>query len=245
MIADHHRNLGRVGKIVTFPICRRPSQTIGDLYGFGVFICRTNLRRSWTSEILDRLWFAQHMKTSIIDNSFKGKTSVPSLPLKQSLHYATDSLFNSVPLLDKIIKGFRSEKLTGVLSKGNPGPLCTSEEGHLGIEASCVLLLSLNQASGATAYAYKLSQDVLTNWKNKESCSVGKLEHFPIEFWKKSVIVLLFLYCALWLIRKSRDFVSCNFPRSIKRIQSAFKFSFPFKGKEVTLLSVPCRHSIE
>ena len=159
--------------------------------------------------------------------------------------YATDSLFDSVPLLDKIIKGFRSEKLTGLLSKGNPGPLCASEEGHLGIEASCVLLLSLNQASGATAYAYKLSQDVLTNWKNKESCSVGKLEHFPIEFWKKSVIVLLFLYCALWLIRKSRDLVSCNFPRSIKRIQSAFKFSFPFKGKEVTMLSVPCRHSIE
>ena len=56
-----------------------------------------------------------------------------------------------------------SEKLTGVLSKGNPGSLCASEEGHLGIEASYVLLLSLNQASGATAYAYKLSQDVLTN----------------------------------------------------------------------------------
>ena len=195
MIADHHRNLGRVGKITTFPICRRPSQKIGDLYDFGVFICRTNLGRSWTNEILNRLRFARQVKTSIIDNSFKGKT-----------------------LSDKIIRGSRSEKLTGVLSKGNPGPLCASEEGHLGIEASCVLLLCLNQASGATAYAYKLFQDVLTNWNNKESCSVGKLEHFPIEFWKKSVIVLLFLYCALWLIRKSRDLVSCNFPRPFKRV---------------------------
>lgn len=218
MIADHHRNLGRVGKITTFPICRRPSQKIGDLYDFGVFICRTNLGRSWTNEILNRLRFARQVKTSIIDNSFKGKTSVPSLPLKQSVHYATDSLFNSVPLSDKIIRGSRSEKLTGVLSKGNPGPLCASEEGHLGIEASCVLLLCLNQASGATAYAYKLSQDVLTNWNNKESCSVGELEHFPIEFWKKSVIVLLFFYCALWLIRKSRDLVSCNFPWPFKRV---------------------------
>ena len=195
MIADHHRNLGRVGKITTFPICRRPSQKIGDLYDFGVFICRTNLGRSWTNEILNRLRFARQVKTSVIDNSFKGKT-----------------------LSDKIIRGSRSEKLTGVLSKGNPGPLCASEEGHLGIEASCVLLLCLNQASGATAYAYKLSQDVLTNWNNKENCSVGELEHFPIEFWKKSVIVLLFLYCALWLIRKSRDLVSCNFPRLFKRV---------------------------
>ena len=32
---DHHRNLGHVGKIETlliFPICRLPSQTIGDVY---------------------------------------------------------------------------------------------------------------------------------------------------------------------------------------------------------------------
>ena len=37
MIADHRRNLGRVGKIETVPIiqiCPRPSQTIGDIYDF-------------------------------------------------------------------------------------------------------------------------------------------------------------------------------------------------------------------
>ena len=40
MIADHHRNLGRVGKIGTLPIlqiCPRPSQTIGDIYNLLVF----------------------------------------------------------------------------------------------------------------------------------------------------------------------------------------------------------------
>ena len=37
MIADHRRNLGRVGKIETLPIlpiCPRPSETIGDIYDF-------------------------------------------------------------------------------------------------------------------------------------------------------------------------------------------------------------------
>ena len=37
MIADHRRNLGRVGKIETVPIiqiCPRLSQTIGDIYNF-------------------------------------------------------------------------------------------------------------------------------------------------------------------------------------------------------------------
>ena len=37
MNADHLRNLGRVGKIETlpiFPICRQPSQTVGDVRDF-------------------------------------------------------------------------------------------------------------------------------------------------------------------------------------------------------------------
>ena len=37
MIADHHRNLGRVGKIETLPIlriCLRSSQTTGNIYDF-------------------------------------------------------------------------------------------------------------------------------------------------------------------------------------------------------------------
>ena len=37
MIADHRRNLGRVGKIETLPIlpiCPRPSEMIGDIYDF-------------------------------------------------------------------------------------------------------------------------------------------------------------------------------------------------------------------
>ena len=39
LIADHRRNLGRIGKIETlpiFPIRLRPSQTIGDVYDFQV-----------------------------------------------------------------------------------------------------------------------------------------------------------------------------------------------------------------
>ena len=37
MIADHRRNLGRVGKMGTLSIlqiCPRPSQTIGNIYNF-------------------------------------------------------------------------------------------------------------------------------------------------------------------------------------------------------------------
>jgi len=37
MIADHRRNLGRVGKIETLPIpqiCHRSTQTIVDIYDF-------------------------------------------------------------------------------------------------------------------------------------------------------------------------------------------------------------------
>ena len=37
MITDHHRNLGRFGKIETLPIlqiCARSSRTIGDIYDF-------------------------------------------------------------------------------------------------------------------------------------------------------------------------------------------------------------------
>ena len=37
MIADHRRNLGRVGKIEMFlilQICPRPFQTVGDIYDF-------------------------------------------------------------------------------------------------------------------------------------------------------------------------------------------------------------------
>ena len=43
MIADHRRNLGRVGKIETLPIlqiCPRPSQTIGDIYDFEFSLVR-------------------------------------------------------------------------------------------------------------------------------------------------------------------------------------------------------------
>ena len=71
MIADHPRNLGRVGKIETlpiFPICRRPSQTVGrGCPRFRVFISRQNLGRSGNSEIPDRPGFSRHMKTSLYD----------------------------------------------------------------------------------------------------------------------------------------------------------------------------------
>ena len=53
MIADHRRNLGRVGKIETlpiFPICRRPSQTVGDVRDFEfslvgkIWVCRETVK---------------------------------------------------------------------------------------------------------------------------------------------------------------------------------------------------------
>ena len=46
MIADHRRNLGRVGKIETVPIiqiCPRPSQTIGDIYDFEFSLVSTEI----------------------------------------------------------------------------------------------------------------------------------------------------------------------------------------------------------
>ena len=61
MIADHHANLERVGKIETLPIlqiCPCPSQ-VGDIY---VFISRQNLGQSGNSKNPDRLRLSRHMK---------------------------------------------------------------------------------------------------------------------------------------------------------------------------------------
>ena len=61
MIADHHANLERVGKIETLPIlqiCPCPSQ-VGDIY---VFISRQNLGQSGNSKNPDRLGLSRHMK---------------------------------------------------------------------------------------------------------------------------------------------------------------------------------------
>ena len=60
MIADHRRNLGRVGKTETLPIlqiCPRSSQAIGD-----TFISRQNLGRSGNGKIPDRLGFSRHIQ---------------------------------------------------------------------------------------------------------------------------------------------------------------------------------------
>ena len=71
LIADHRRNLERVGKIETLPIlqiCSRSSQTIEDIYDFEfslslVFICRENPRRSGILLFPDRPRFCRLMKT--------------------------------------------------------------------------------------------------------------------------------------------------------------------------------------
>ena len=54
MMADHPRNLGRFGKLETllaFPICRRQSQTIGDVYNLEFFNLLEKSERLEKSEI--------------------------------------------------------------------------------------------------------------------------------------------------------------------------------------------------
>ena len=83
IIANHRRNLGRIGKIKTLPIlqfCLRPSQTIGDIYDFEfslslVFICRENLRRSGILMFPDCPRFCRLIKT----RKKKGKKRYQSL----------------------------------------------------------------------------------------------------------------------------------------------------------------------
>ena len=70
MIADHHRNLGSVGKIEKkrSRFSRFQSRTIPDDRGclrFRVFISRLKLGRSGNSGIPDRLGFSRHMKTGL------------------------------------------------------------------------------------------------------------------------------------------------------------------------------------
>ena len=68
MIADHRRNLGRVGKIETLPIlqiCPRPFQTIGDIYDFGL-------------ENRERFYFpdASQISATVGDRSRQMKTQI-------------------------------------------------------------------------------------------------------------------------------------------------------------------------
>ena len=68
MIADHRRNLGRVGKIETLPIlqiCPRPSQTIGDIYDFEFSLVGKIWDIQQNSKIPNRLGFSRHMKTGL------------------------------------------------------------------------------------------------------------------------------------------------------------------------------------
>ena len=71
IIADHRRNLGRVGKIETLPILQispRPFQTIGDINDFEFSLVGKILDgRETIYKIPDSLSFSRHMKTSLND----------------------------------------------------------------------------------------------------------------------------------------------------------------------------------
>ena len=65
MIADHRRNLGRVGKIETLlilQICPCPYQTIGDIYDFEL------MEQLGNSKNPDRLGFSRHIKARLKEN---------------------------------------------------------------------------------------------------------------------------------------------------------------------------------
>ena len=69
MIADHRRNLGRVGKLETLlilQICPRSSQTIGDIYDFEFSL----VAKIWDSQETIKspnycLGFYRHVKTRL------------------------------------------------------------------------------------------------------------------------------------------------------------------------------------
>ena len=86
MIADHRRNLGRVGKIVTFPIlqiCPLPSQMISDIHDFEFSL----VDKLWDSreavKSYDRLGFSRQM---IPVSTIGGKMSWDTSP-KSRLFY--------------------------------------------------------------------------------------------------------------------------------------------------------------
>ena len=71
MIADHRRNLGRVGKIETVPIiqiCPRLSQTIGDIYDFEFSLVSTEIWDSRERVKSPIVWdFPDPRKPGLID----------------------------------------------------------------------------------------------------------------------------------------------------------------------------------
>ena len=65
MIADHRRNLGRVGKVETLlilQICPCPYQTIGDIYDFEF------MEQLGNGKNPDRLEFSRHIKARLNEN---------------------------------------------------------------------------------------------------------------------------------------------------------------------------------
>ena len=68
MIADHRRNLGRVGKIETLPILQihpRSSQAIGDIYDFEFLLVGKIWDGQETVKSQTVLGFSRLMKTSL------------------------------------------------------------------------------------------------------------------------------------------------------------------------------------
>ena len=98
MIADHRRNLGRVGKIETLPIlqiCPRPSQTIGDIYDFEFSL----VGKIWDSRETVKspiVWDFLDMDR-ITDTFLINKPGVTRTNLSILLNFETDRRNLSVP----------------------------------------------------------------------------------------------------------------------------------------------------
>ena len=98
MIADHRRNLGRVGKIETLPIlqiCPRPSQTIGDIDDFEFWL----VGKIWDSRETVKspmVWDFLDMDR-ITDTFLINKPGVTRTNLSILLNFETDRRNLSVP----------------------------------------------------------------------------------------------------------------------------------------------------
>ena len=97
MIADHRRNLGRVGKIETVPIiqiCPRPSQTIGDIYDFEFSLVGTEIWDSRERLKSPIVWdFPDIRKPGLIDQTLS-LFSTPSWRVDKLVrNYSVCSIF--------------------------------------------------------------------------------------------------------------------------------------------------------
>ena len=97
MIADHRRNLGRVGKIETVPIiqiCPRPYQTIGDIYDFQTSLVSTEIWDSRERLKSPIVWdFPDIRKPGLIEQTLS-RFSTPSWRVDKLVrNYSVCSIF--------------------------------------------------------------------------------------------------------------------------------------------------------